>query len=296
MRVFVTGATGFVGSTVVRKLIDSGHQVLGLARNDAGAKSLIASGAQVHRGDVEDLESLRTGVAGADAVIHTAFIHDFSKFQENCEIDRRAIEAMGEALVGSDRPLIVTSGLASLAKGRIATEEDPPVPVSASFPRASEAAAASLEARGVRTIVVRLSQIHDTVKQGLVTYAIQIARQKGLSAYIGDGLNHWAAAHRSDAARLYQLALEKGDSGVRYHAVAEEGVSMRDIAEAIGRGLRVPVVSITPEKAAEHFGWLASFAGLDISASSAQTREKLAWNPTGPSLLTDLENMHYSQP
>ncbi len=296
MRVFVTGATGFVGSTVVRKLIDSGHQVLGLARNDAGAKSLIAAGAQVHRGDVEDLESLRTGAAGADAVIHTTFIHDFSKFQENCEIDRRAIEAMGEALVGSDRPLIVTSGLASLAKGRIATEEDPPVPVSASFPRASEAAAASLEARGVRTIVVRLSQIHDTVKQGLVTYAIQIARQKGLSAYIGDGLNHWAAAHRSDAARLYQLALEKGDSGVRYHAVAEEGVSMRDIAEAIGRGLQVPVASITPEKAAEHFGWLASFAGLDISASSAQTREKLAWNPTGPSLLTDLENMHYSQP
>jgi nucleoside-diphosphate-sugar epimerase len=296
MRVFVTGATGFVGSTVVRELIDAGHQVLGLARNDVGVRSLAAAGAQVHRGDLEDFDSLRSGAAKSDAVIHTAFIHDFSKFAENSEIERRAIEAIGAALVGSDRPLIVTSGLVLLAKGRVATEDDPPIPVSASFPRASEAAAASVEAHGVRTVVVRLSQIHDTVKQGLVTYAIQIARQKGVSAYIGEGLNRWAAAHRLDTARLYRLALEKGEGGVRYHAVAEEGVPMRDIAEAIGRRLHVPVVSIAPDKAAGHFGWLAPFAALDISASSAQTREKLGWNPTGPALLADLENMRYSQP
>jgi nucleoside-diphosphate-sugar epimerase len=293
MRVFVTGATGFVGSAVVKELIDAGHQVLGLARNDAGAQSLAAAGAQVHRGDVVNLESLRTGAANADSVIHTAFIHDFSKFQENCEIDRKAIETLGDALAGSDRLLIVTSGLALVANGRAATELDPPVPVSASYPRASEATAVSLEASGVRTVVMRLSQIHDTVKQGLVTYAIQIARQKGVSAYIGDGRNRWAAASRLDTARLYRLALEKGDSGARYHAVAEEGVPTREIAEAIGQGLHVPVVSIAPEKAAEHFGWFASFAGLDISASSAQTREKLGWNPTGPGLIADLKNMRY---
>ena len=293
MRVFVTGATGFVGSAVVKELIDAGHQVLGLARNDAGAQSLVAAGAQVHRGDVVNLESLRTGAANADTVIHTAFIHDFSKFQENCEIDRKAIETLGDALAGSDRLLIVTSGLALVANGRAATELDPPVPVSASYPRASEATAVSLEASGVRTVVMRLSQIHDTVKQGLVTYAIQIARQKGVSAYIGDGRNRWAAASRLDTARLYRLALEKGDSGARYHAVAEEGVPTREIAEAIGQGLHVPVVSIAPEKAAEHFGWFASFAGLDISASSAQTREKLGWNPTGPGLIADLKNMRY---
>jgi nucleoside-diphosphate-sugar epimerase len=293
MRVFVTGATGFVGSALVPELIDAGHQVLGLARNDAGAQSLAAAGAQVHRGDVENLESLRTGAVNADAVIHTAFIHDFSKFQESCEIDRKAIETLGDALAGSDRLFIVTSGLALVAKGRAATEQDLPVPVSASYPRASEEAAAALEARGVRTIVMRLSQIHDTVKQGLVTYAIQIARQKGVSAYIGDGLNRFAAAPRLDTARLYQMALEKGDSGARYHAVAEEGVPMREIAEAIGQGLHVPVVSIAPEKAAEHFGWFARFAGLDISASSAQTRKKLGWNPKGPGLIADLENMRY---
>lgn len=293
MRVFVTGATGFVGSAVVSELIDAGHQVHGLARSDAGAQSLAAAGAQVLRGDIEDLESLRTGATNSDAVIHTAFNHDFSKFQENCEIDRKAIEALGNALAGSDRPLIVTSGLALVASGRAASEQDPPVPVSASYPRASEAAAAAVEALGVRTIVVRLSQIHDTAKQGLVTYAIQIARQKGVSADIGEGLNRMAAAPRLDTARLYRLALEKAEPGARYHAVAEEGVSMREIAEAIGQGLHVPVVSIAPEMAAEHFGWFARFAGLDISATSAQTREKLGWNPTGPGLIADLENMRY---
>ncbi len=295
MRVFVTGATGFIGSALIPELIDAGHQVLGLTRSDAGAKSLAAAGAVVHRGELTDLESLRSGAAAADAVIHLAFIHDFAKFRENCEIDRRAIEAMGGVLAGSDRPLIVTGGLALLVQGRAATEDDPPLPVSDSYPRASEEAAAAMEKRGVRATVVRLPQVHDTVKQGLVTYAIQVAREKGISAYVGEGRNRWAAAYRLDAAHLYRLALEKGHAGARFHAVAEEGVPAREIAEAIGRGLNVPVVSLSPEQAAGHFGWLGLFAGLDITATSAQTREQLGWNPTGPTLLADLANMKYRQ-
>jgi nucleoside-diphosphate-sugar epimerase len=294
MRVFVTGATGFIGSALVRELIDAGHPVLGLARSDAGAQSLTAAGAQVQRGDLENLESLRSGAAAADAVVHLAFIHDFSNFQKNSEIDRRAIETLGDSLAGSDRPLIVTSGLALLAQGRLATEQDPPAPVSTHYPRASEHTAASLEKRGVRSIVVRLPQVHDTKKQGLVSYGIQVARAKGSSAYIGEGLNRWAAVHVLDAAHLYRLALEKGHAGARYHAVDEEGVSARDIAEAIGRGLKVPVVSLTPEQAAEHFGWLARFDALELQGSSAQTRQELGWNPSGPTLLTDLGNMDYS--
>jgi nucleoside-diphosphate-sugar epimerase len=292
MRVFVTGATGFIGSAVVPELINAGHQVLGLARSEAGAKSLLAAGAQVQRGDLTDLESLRSGAAAADAVIHLAFIHDFSKFQENCEIDGRAIEALGSALAGSDRPLIVTSGTGLVTPGRLATE-DVAAPNLPQMPRVSEQAAFSMAPRGVRVSVVRLPQVHDTVKQGLVTYAVALAREKGVSAYVGDGRNRWPAAHVLDTARLYRLALEKQEAGARYHAVAEEGVLLRDIAEAIGRGLKVPVVAMSQEDAAAHFGWLGRFAGLNLTASSAQTQQRLGWHPTGPGLIADLDQMRY---
>jgi len=291
MRVFVTGATGFIGSAVVQELIHAGHQVLGLARSDAGAKSLIAAGAEVQRGDLEDLDSLRSGAAASDGVIHTAFIHDFSKFAENCEIDRRAIEALGSALVGSDRPLVITSGTGMVrTPGRSATEEDAP---NSPFPRASEAAAASLLARGVCASVMRLPQVHDTRKQGLITYLIAVAREKGVSAYVGDGLNRWPAVPLLDCAPLYRLALEKGSAGACYHAVAEEGVPLREIAETIGRGLKLPVVAKSPEEAGAHFGWLAAFVGHDIPASSALTQKWLGWHPTGPSLISDLDQARY---
>jgi nucleoside-diphosphate-sugar epimerase len=264
--------------------------VLGLARSDAGAKSLTEAGEEVHRGDLEDLESLRSGAAQSDGVIHTAFIHDFSKFEANCEVDRHAIEALGAALEGSDRPLLVTGGVALLAPGRAATEDDAAPATSAAYPRASEAAAVSLVARGVRASVVRLPQVHDRDKQGLVTYMIAVAREKGISAFVGDGLNRWPAVHRLDAARLYRLALEKGSAGARYHAVAEAGVPLRDIADAIGRRLNVPVVAKSPEEAAEHFGWLGYFASVDCLASSAQTQQRLGWRPTAqPGLIADLE-------
>jgi nucleoside-diphosphate-sugar epimerase len=293
MRVFVTGATGFVGSQVVKELITAGHKVLGLARSEAGLQTLAATGADAQRGVLEDAASLRSGAAASDAVVHLAFIHDFSKFQENCEIDQRAIEALGSVLAGSDRPLIVASGTAGLAApGQIATEDDV-VPPNFPLPRVSEQTALSL--KGVSASVMRLPQVHDTMKQGLVTYLIAVAREKGLSAYVGEGRNRWAAAHVSDVARLYRLALEKHEAGAKYHAVAEEGVSMRDIAETIGRGLKVPVVSLSPEKAAAHFGWLAMFAGADLVASSEKTRKNLGWNPTGPELIADLQQMDYSQ-
>jgi nucleoside-diphosphate-sugar epimerase len=294
MRVFVTGATGFVGSPIVKELIGAGHQVLGLARSDAGAKSLTATGAQVQRGDLDDLESLRTGAAQSDGVIHTAFRHDWSKFAECSEMDKRAIEALGSELRGSDRPLLVTGGLAVLAQGRPATEDDPPFPVSASYPRASEATADALVARGINASVVRLPQVHNPVKQGLVTQLVALAREKGASAYIGEGLNLWSAVHVLDAARLYRLALEKHEAGTRYHAVAEEGVPLREIAEVIGRGLKVPVVAVSPDVAAAHFGFLARFAGMDLRGSSAKTQERLGWRPSGPGLIADLEQVRYS--
>lgn len=295
MRIFLTGATGFIGSALIPELLNAGHQVLGLTRSEAGAKSLVAAGAQAHRGDLSDLESLRKGAAMSDGVIHTAFTHDFSRFQEVCEQDRRVIEALGAALVGSDRPLLITSGtgIVNSAAGCPATELDLPDDAHP-IPRvASEQAAASVAAKGVRIGVMRLPQVHDTVKQGLVTYAIEVARQKGVSAYVGDGLHRWPAVHVLDAARAYRLALEKLEAGARYHPVAEEGVPMRDIAEAISRGLKVPVISVPPQEAPAHFGWLAAFVGRDFPASSTITRERLIWRPTGPGLITDLENMRY---
>jgi nucleoside-diphosphate-sugar epimerase len=293
MKIFVTGATGFIGSAVVPELIKAGHQVLGLSRSDAGAKSLVAAGAQVHRGDLTDLETLRSGATVSDAVIHTAFGHDFSKFAENCEIDGRAIETLGSELQGSERPFIVTSGTAGLAApGQIATEDNN-IPPNFPFPRVSEQMALALVRKGVRASVMRLPQVHDTTKQGLVTYLIAVAREKGVSAYVGEGRNRWSAAHVLDVARLYRLALEKHEAGAKYHAVAEEGVAMRDIAEAIGRGLKVRVVSLSPEQAQAHFGWLSMFASNDLQASSAQTRRELGWNPTGPGLIADLERLSY---
>jgi nucleoside-diphosphate-sugar epimerase len=292
MRVFVTGATGFIGTAVVRELIDAGHQVLGLARSDAGAKSLVAAGADVHRGSLEDLESLRSGAADADGVIHTAFIHDFSNYGPAAEADRRAIETLGGALAGSDRPLIITSGtLLAQCQGSLATEEDAPNP---SFPRKSEEAALALAARGVRASVLRLPpSVHGNGDHGFVPRLISIAQEKGVSAFIRDGLNRWPAVHRIDAAHLYRLVLEKGTAGGSYHGVADEGIPTREIAEVIGRHLNVRVVSKSREEAADHFGWIALFFGIDAPASSAQTQEWLGWRPVQPGLVADLNAAHY---
>jgi nucleoside-diphosphate-sugar epimerase len=295
MRIFVTGAPGFIGSALVPELIQAGHQVLGLTRSEAGAEKLRGAGAEVLHGNIEDLESLRRGAADSDGVIHLAFNHDFSQFQKNVDNDREAIVAIGEVLLGSNRPFVVTSGTAIAANvdGKPSTEDSP----TASWnPRvASEVATKELTARGVNTSVVRLPQVHDTRKQGLVPYLLAVAREKGVSAYIADGSNRWPAAHVSDVARLYRLAFEKAEPGAIYHAVDEEGVSMKAIVEAHARGLKVPVISIKPEKAEAHFGWLARFAEHDMPSSSALTQEKLNWKPTGPGLIADLDGMDYTQ-
>ncbi|MHB1302877.1 MAG: SDR family oxidoreductase [Acidiphilium sp.] len=293
MRVFVTGATGWVGSAVVVDLIAAGHQVLGLCRSEEKAAALAAAGAEIHRGSLQDLESLKAGVAGTDGVIHLAFNHDFSKFAENGEDERRAIEAIGAALEGSGRPLVVTSGIALLAPGGIATEASPPHSAG-SFPRNPEVAVAALAARGVRATSVRLPpSVHGHGDHAFVPRFIALAREKRVSPYIGDGDNRWPAVHREDAARVFRLALERGGEGGPFHAVADEGVRFKAIAEVIGRRLNVPVVSRSPEEAAGHFGWFANFAGIDCPASSERTQAILGWRPERPGLLADIDHPAY---
>jgi nucleoside-diphosphate-sugar epimerase len=296
MRVFVTGATGFIGSAIVKELIGAGHRVLGLSRSASGANALVAAGAEVHQGTLEDPESVRSGAAVCDAVIHTAFIHDFSKFQENCETDRHIIGVIGAELAGSNRPLIVTSGtgMGIYAPGNVAVETNAATSKTTRHPRvASEEAAATVAALGVNVSIVRLPpSVHGEHDHGFVPRLIGIAREKGISAYINDGLNRWPAVHRLDAAHLYRLALEKGVAET-YHAVGDGGVPTRDIAGVIGRHLNLPVVSLSPEAAATHFGWIAGFFGSDVPASAKLTEERLRWQPTHPGLIADLEQGHY---
>ena len=293
MRVFVTGATGFIGSAVVRELIGAGHQVTGLARSDAGAASLAQSGATVLRGELADLDTLRRGADEADGVIHTAFIHDFSNFEASALADKRAIEALTEALANSARPLVVAGGMALIAPGRIATEDDVR-DGSIPFPRVSEEMTMAAAERGVRASVLRLPPtVHGEGDHGFVPALIGIAREKGVSAYAGNGETRWAAVHRLDAARLFRLALESAPAGTKLHAIAEEGVPMRTIAETIGRHLNVPVTSTPPEDAPARFGWIARFAVLDMAGSSAKTRERFGWEPNNLTLIDDLEQGHY---
>ena len=293
MRVFITGATGFIGSALVKELIANSHQVIGLCRSEDKAPALAAAGAEVYRGSVQDIEGLREGVARSDAIVHLAFNHDFSQILANCEDDRRVIAGLGAFLVGSNRPLIVTSGtaMANTAPGLLATEDGAVIDSKVHPRAATEEAGLAAAALGVNVGVVRLPQVHDPVRQGLISPAIMTFREKGACAYIGEGRNRWPAAHVSDVARLYRLAVERAEPKAAYHAVAEEGVSMRDIAQTIGRRLNLPVKSIPAEEAQAFFGWMAMFAGLDMPASSALTRQKLNWTPTGSGLIADLERL-----
>jgi len=294
MRVFVTGASGFIGSAVVQELIGAGHQVVGLARSEASAEALQRAGAEVHRGSLEQLDSLRSGAETSDGVIHLAYIHDFSKFDENARVDRAAIEALGEELAGSERPLVIAGGTLFLAPGRAGTEEDRGDP--GLTRRQNEHLLLSLAERGVRSAVVRLTPtVHGRGDHGFVPIIIGVAREKGVSGYVGDGANRWPAVHRLDAARLFRLALEQAPPGTVLHGVAEEGIPVRDIAEVIGRHLGVPLVSVEPEQAAEHFGFLGAFVGADSPASSAITRARFGWQPEHPGLLADLDEGHYFQ-
>lgn len=296
MRVFLTGATGFIGSRILKELLGSGHQVLGLTRSDAGARALEEAGASAHIGTLEDPDSLARGAAQVDAVIHTAFDHDFSRFAENCQKDYRVITAMADALVGSDRPLLITSstGIGNSKPGEPALESV--IDWSHALPRiAGEKAAAEALEKGVSVITVRLPQVHDELRQGIVSFVVEVAKAKGVSAYVGEGANRWPAVHVDDAARLYRLALERNEAGARYHGVAEEGVSLRRIAETVGEELGVPIASVTAEEAPQQFGWFAPFMRMDMIASSEWTRDSLHWEPTGPSLITDLEKMDYSK-
>jgi nucleoside-diphosphate-sugar epimerase len=295
MRVFVTGATGFIGSAVVAELIEAGHQVVGLARTDQGAEALVAAGAEAHRGALEDLDSLRGGAAAADGVIHTAYIHDFSRMPFAAQTDLHAIEALGTALEGSRRPLVITTGTALVKPGSVATEDDAIDPATAAHPRArTEPLAIAFADRGVRTAIVRPgASVHDVGDHGFVPFLIGVARTKGVSAYIDDGANRWPAVHRLDAARLYRLALEQASAGSVFHAIGDEGVPTREIAEVIGRHLSLPVVSVSREDAPGHFDWMAGFWGLDAPASSALTQARLGWTPTHPGLIEDLEQGHY---
>lgn len=297
MRVFVTGATGFIGSAVVQELVEAGHDVVGLARSDEAAAAVTAAGAEVHRGDIDDLDSLRVGAAGADGVIHTAYKHDFSRMEAAAQTDLRVTEALGAALEGSGRPLVITTGTALIKPGQVATEEDSAGPDSVSHPRlGAERLAKAFAERGVRTSIVRPgASVHGEGDHGFVPVLIDIARSKGVSGYIGDGCNRWPAVHRLDAAQLYRLALENGPAGSVFHAIGDEAVPTRDIGEVIGRHLGIPTVSIGPEDAAEHFGWIGAFFALDAPASSELTQERLGWKPTHPGLLEDLAAGHYFQ-
>jgi len=295
MRVFVTGASGWVGSVVIKELLAAGHEVIGMARSDAGAASVEAAGATMLRADLDDLDAMRRAAGAADGVIHTAFNHDFSRFAESCEQDRRAIEALGSALEGTGKPLVVTSGLALLtAPGQLASEDDQPLPPGPQYPRASEAAAAALAARGVHASTVRLPpSVHGVGDHGFVPMLINLAREKGAAAYIGAGGNRWAGVHRLDAARVFRLALERGAIGARYHAVQDEGVPFRDIAAVIARRLELPSTALTPEQAPAHFGWMTPFAGIEMAASSARTRALLGWAPREAALLEELDSERY---